>query len=102
MCLVSVFTLSLTYTQLQREPECNTIINDETIDYFDQVDISHEMDSPPQEDEVKEAIGQLSNGKAPRADTIQAEVYKAGSPPSSANWLSSFSPFGRKAKFLKH
>ena len=35
---------------------------------------------PPQEDEVKEAIGQPSNGKAPGVETIPAEVCKAGSP----------------------
>ena len=39
------------------------------------------MDSPSQENEVKEAIGQVSNSKAPGAEAIAAEVYKAGASP---------------------
>ena len=37
------------------------------------------MDSPLQEDEVKDTVGKLSNVKAPGADAIPAEVYKVSS-----------------------
>ena len=42
--------------------DCFIIYNRLSVYYRD------EMDSPPQEDKIKEAIDQQSNGKAPRAD----------------------------------
>ena len=77
-----------------------SIINNEIIDHLYQVDINHEMDSPPQEDEVKEAIGQLSNGKAPGADALWAEVYKTGSPPIISQLTKLFQSFWEKGQIL--
>ena len=43
------------------------------------VETNTDLDRPPNEEEVKKAIKQLSTGKAPGADAIPAEVYKHGS-----------------------
>ena len=55
-------------------------INNEAIACLPQVDINEDLDTPPTEDEVKKAIGQLTNGKAPGPDAIPAEIYKVGGP----------------------
>ena len=55
-------------------------INDEAISQLPQVPINLEMDAPPTLPEVEKAIHQLSNGKAPGADAIPAEVYKHAGP----------------------
>ena len=54
--------------------------NEEAINRPPQVDINHEMDTPPTLPEVEKAIHQLSSGKAPGADAIPAEVYKHAGP----------------------
>ena len=40
--------------------------------------VSESLAEPPSLSEVQRAIKQLSNGKAPGADSIPAEVYKLG------------------------
>ena len=55
-------------------------INEAAISRQPQVDINHEMDTPPTLPEVEKAIHQLSSGKAPGADAISAEVYKHAGP----------------------
>ena len=57
-----------------------TLINDEAIQCLPQVPDNHEFNAPPTLSETQKAIGQLSNGKAPRADAILAEDYKYGGP----------------------
>ena len=51
-----------------------SIINNEANGHLNQVDISHKKDSPPKEDEVKVAVGQLPNDRAAGADAIPAKV----------------------------
>ena len=53
-------------------------INAEAIAHLPQVETNTDLDRPPSEEEVKNAIKQLSTGKAPGADAIPAEVYKHG------------------------
>ncbi|XP_078083694.1 uncharacterized protein LOC144503067 [Mustelus asterias] len=55
-------------------------INDEAIDRIPQVDMNSAMDDPPVVAEVTKAVSQLSSGKAPGADAIPAEIYKAAGP----------------------
>ena len=54
-------------------------INDEAIANLPQVQANHDRDNEPTE-EVQKAIKQLWCGKAPGADAIPAEIYKAGGP----------------------
>ena len=49
-------------------------INEEAINRLPQVDIIHEMDTPPTLPEVEKAIHQLFSGKAPGAGAIPVEV----------------------------
>ena len=51
-------------------------INAEAIARLPQVETNTDLDRPPNEEEVKKAIKQLSTGKAPGADAIPAELYK--------------------------
>ena len=53
-------------------------ISDETIHRLSQVTINKELDALPSVEEVTRAIRQFSVGKAPGADAIPAEVFKAG------------------------
>ena len=53
-------------------------ISDEAIHRLPQVTINKELDALPSVEEVTRAIKQLSVGKAPGADAIPAEVFKAG------------------------
>ena len=55
-------------------------INEEAINRLPQVDINPDLDTSPTLPEVEKAIHQLSNGKAPGADAIPAEVYKHAGP----------------------
>ena len=55
-------------------------ISDEAIESLPQVDMNHSLDRPPTTKEVEKAIKALSVGKAPGADAIPAEVFKAGGP----------------------
>ena len=59
---------------------CPSSINDEAIQCLPQVPVNHELDAPPTLGKTQKAIGQLSSGKAPRADAIPAKVYKYGGP----------------------
>nr|KAG5700571.1 hypothetical protein BaRGS_015367 [Batillaria attramentaria] len=52
--------------------------NDEAIARMPQVEVDTEMDAPPNVQEAKKAVNQLSSGKAPGSDAIPAEVYKTG------------------------
>ena len=51
-----------------------------TIQHLLQVPVNHERDAPSTLSKTQKAIGQLSNGKVPRADAIPAVVYKYGGP----------------------
>ncbi|XP_076035382.1 uncharacterized protein LOC143021658 [Oratosquilla oratoria] len=53
-------------------------INVEAIARLPQVPTNNDLDDPPSEDEVRQAIKQMSTGKAPGSDAIPAEVYKSG------------------------
>ena len=53
-------------------------INAEPIARLPQVETNTDLDRPPSEEEVKNAIKQLSTGKVPGADAIPAEVCKHG------------------------
>ena len=55
-------------------------INDAAIDRLPQVTTNDTLDEPPTLLETQKAIQLLSAGKAPGADSIPAEVYKAGGP----------------------
>ncbi len=55
-------------------------INDDAIDRMPQVSTNTTMDVPPKETEVRQAISQLSSGKAPETDGIPSEIFKAGGP----------------------
>ena len=78
-----------------------SIINYEVTDCLDQGNINCEMHSPTQEEEVKEAVGQLSNGKAPEADAIPAEVNKAGSPPIISKLTELFQSFWERGQIFQ-
>merc|ERR1711911_198212 len=43
-----------------------------------QIPIDSSLDTLPTSDEIKKAISQLSDGKAPGRDCIPAEIYKCG------------------------
>ena len=45
-----------------------------------QVPVNHELNASPTLGKTQKGISQLSNGKAPGADAIPAEVYKYGGP----------------------
>ena len=53
-------------------------INNDAIDRLPQVPIHETLDAPPTLEETQKAIHLLSNGKAPGADAIPAEVFKEG------------------------
>ena len=62
----------------------NTILNrpsaisDEAIESLPQIELNQALDQPPTVQEVEKAIKALSTGKAPGADAIPAEIFKAG------------------------
>ena len=53
-------------------------INDAAIQRLPQVAVNLDLDIPPSENEVAQAIKQISCGKAPGPDAIPAEVFKLG------------------------
>ena len=53
-------------------------ITQEVIDNIQQQPMKEEMSAPPTANETKKAIKQITSGKAPGADGIPAEVFKAG------------------------
>ncbi|XP_076047086.1 uncharacterized protein LOC143028608 [Oratosquilla oratoria] len=55
-------------------------INDEAIARLPQVFTNIDLDDSLSEDEVRQAIKQMSTGKVPGSDAIPAEVYKSGEP----------------------
>ena len=62
---------------------CNVLnrpssISAQAIANLPQVPVDASMDDLPTSDEVKKAISQLSDGKAPGRDCIPAEIYKCG------------------------
>ena len=62
---------------------CNVLnrpssISSEAISNLPQVPVNASLDVLPTSDEVKKAISQLSDGKAPGRDCIPAEIYKCG------------------------
>ena len=62
---------------------CNVLnrpssISSEAIANLPQVPIDSSLDTLPTSDEIKKAISQLSDGKAPGRDCIPAEIYKCG------------------------
>ena len=62
---------------------CNVLnrpssISAEAIANLPQVPIDSSLDALPTSDEVRKAISQLSDGKAPGRDCIPAEIYKCG------------------------
>ena len=55
-----------------------SVINNDAIDRLPQVPIGETLDAPPAWEETQKAIQLLSNGKAPGADAIPAEVFTEG------------------------
>ena len=53
-------------------------ISEDAIDRLSQIERNILLDEFPTEMDTGEAVKQLSSGKAPGADAIPAEVYKAG------------------------
>ena len=60
-------------------------INQDAIDRPPQIECSVLLDEFPTVTETRKAVQQLSSGKAPGADAIPAEVYKAGGYPWQRN-----------------
>ena len=56
-------------------------INEDAIDRLPQIECNALLDEFPTVTETRKAVQQLSSGKAPGADAIPAEVYKAGGLP---------------------
>ena len=52
-------------------------INEDAIDRLPQIECSVLLDESPTVMETRKAVQQLSSGKAPGADAIPAEIYKA-------------------------
>ena len=52
-------------------------INEDSIDRFPQIECNVLFDELPSVMETRKCVQQLSSGKAPGADAIPAEVYKA-------------------------
>ena len=62
-----------------------TYISDNTINRLQQIESNVPLDEFPTVTETRKAIQHLSSGKAPGADAIPAEVYKAGGLPMAEN-----------------
>ena len=60
-------------------------INEDAIDRLPQIECNVLLDEFPTVTETRKAVQQLSSGKAPGADAIPAEVYKAGGYPWQRN-----------------
>ena len=85
-------------------------INQDAIDRLPQIECSVLLDEFPTVTETRKAVQQLSSGKAPGADAIPAEVYKAGGLPMAENLTELFhlyacetwTVYQRHAKRLNH
>ena len=71
-------------------------INDEAINRLPQVECNPLFDELPTFSETVKAIKLLSSGKAPGADAIPAEIYKAGGPPVAEKLTELFHIMWRK------
>ena len=66
-------------------------INEEAIDRLPQIECNVLLDEFPTVTETRKAVQQLSSGKAPGADAIPDEVYKAGGLPMAEKLTELFS-----------
>ena len=73
--------------------KCPTSVNDNVINRLPQIECNVLLDKLLTITETRKAIQHLSSGKAPGADAIPAEVYKAGGLPMSEK-LSCFNACG--------
>ncbi|XP_076044760.1 uncharacterized protein LOC143027364 [Oratosquilla oratoria] len=76
-------------------------INDEAIARLPQVPTNNDLDDPPSEDEICQAIKQMSTGKAPGSDAIPAEVYKSGEPVIVSQLTSLYQSMWNKEQLLQ-
>ena len=60
-------------------------VNDNVINRLSQIECNNLLDEFPTVTEIWKVIQHLSSGKAPRADAIPAEVYKADGLPMAEN-----------------
>ena len=72
-------------------------INEVAIDRLPQIECNVLLDEFPAFIETRKAVQQLSSGKAPGADTIPAEVNKAGELPMAEKLTELFHCMWRKA-----
>ena len=71
-------------------------INEDAIDRLPQIECNVLLDEFPTVTETRKAVQQLSSGKAPGADAIPAEVYKAGGLPMAEKLTELFYCMWRK------
>ena len=71
-------------------------INQDAIDRLPQIECNVMLDEFPTVTETRKAVQQLSSGKAPGADAIPAEVYKAGGLPMAEKLTELFHCMWRK------
>ena len=71
-------------------------INEDAIDRLPQIECNVLLDEFPSVMETRKAVQQLSSGKAPGADAIPAEVYKAGGLPMAEKLTKLFHCMWRK------
>ena len=71
-------------------------INEDAIDRLPQIECNVLLDEFPTVTETRKAVQQLSSGKAPGADAIPAEVYKAGGLPMAEKLTELFHCMWRK------
>ena len=71
-------------------------INEDAIDRHPQIECNVLLDEFPTVMETRKAVQQLSSGKAPGADAIPAEVYKAGGLPMAEKLTELFHCMWRK------
>ena len=71
-------------------------INQDAIDRLPQIECNVLLDEFPTVTETRKAVQQLSSGKAPGADAIPAEVYKAGGLPMAEKLTELFHCMWRK------
>ena len=72
----------------QLDPEALPDVTAATPSYRDQFPDDEDLSQPITEEEIQEAIGQVRDGKAPRADGISAELLKLGGAETIC-WLTS-------------
>ena len=71
-------------------------VNENTINRLSQIESNVLLDEFPTVTETRKAIQHLSSGKAPAADAIPAEVYKAGGLPVAEKLKELFQCMWRK------